>query len=323
MNIDLNNLPDEVLFFSNEQFYNFVEQCLGPDEMLLIKLQSIKNIRTLIHVPDVLDVLNIKCKEIVELKHRICFTDEDSHKFIVKPGIKAGIADLIEVLKDKNHRYIKRIKGSKHSSSSCKNNYSQLNESLSNTQSLTSVSSISAATLSTTTPNDSISVKDYVNIISDSIEKFCINTFENIILKNDIDYFIHLTQSHTYVEGNIKCNCNSRIKIIYRTQTNSFQLSSYFKHVKHSRCCMMKKKKQALNKIAEKNDNSSDKIVQDNDIPTLNDSVVSDQEMLNDDSENLHIINNNSITSKPNSPLRKRLSSFSSSSSTRLKKKKP
>ncbi|CAM4815916.1 unnamed protein product [Rotaria magnacalcarata] len=94
MNIDLNNLPDEVLFYSNEQFYNFIEQCLGHDEMELIKLQSIKNIRTLINVPDVLGVLNIKCKELVELKNRICFTNEDSHQFIVKPGIKAGIDDM-------------------------------------------------------------------------------------------------------------------------------------------------------------------------------------------------------------------------------------
>ncbi|CAF4426308.1 unnamed protein product [Rotaria sp. Silwood2] len=132
MNIDLNNLPDEVLFYSKEQFDTFIEQCLGVDEMMLIKLQSIKNIRTLINVPDVLAVLNVKCKELVDIKNRICFIDEGNNNFIVKPGVKAGIADLIEVLKDKNYKYVKRTKGSKSSTLCTKTSHSQLNASLSN-----------------------------------------------------------------------------------------------------------------------------------------------------------------------------------------------
>ncbi|CAF2117459.1 unnamed protein product [Rotaria magnacalcarata] len=302
MNIDLNNLSDEVLFYSNEQ-------CLGPDEILLIKLQSIKNARILINVPDVLGVLNIKCKEVVEIKNRICFTDEDSHQFIVKPRIKAGIDDLIEVLKDKNHRYIKRTKDSKSSSLSTKTSYTQLNASVSNAPSLNSTGSTSATTLSITTSPNVMSIKDYVNTIYDSIEKFCANTLKNILLKNDIDYFIP-------VDGYIKCRCNSRIKMIFRINTNSYQLSSYFKHIKHSRCRMMKKKQEQSNKLPKKIDDLSGDMVQNKDCHNIDNSSVSDQEMLNDENDSFHTINNNYTTKKSYSPQRKRFSSFLSISGT-------
>ena len=57
--MNLNNLPHEVLFYSNDQFYQFIENCLGVDEMNLLKVQSIKNIRTLIKIPDIFSALTI------------------------------------------------------------------------------------------------------------------------------------------------------------------------------------------------------------------------------------------------------------------------
>lgn len=321
MNIDLNNLPDEVLFYSNEKFYDFIEQCLGVDEMMLRKLQSIKNIRTLINVPDVLTVLNVKCKELVNLKNRICFIDEDNNNFIVKQGIQAGIADLVEVLKDKNYKYIKSIKGSKSSTSSIKTNHSQLNASLSNT--LISSNFTSSISTSATTTTNLMSMNGYVHVISENIEKFCVNTFKNINLKNDIDYFIHLTPSHTYIDGHIKCSCNTNIKIIFRANQNSFHLSSYFKHIKYSRCSMMKKKKGESSKLPEKNNDLSNKALQINNCNNIvNDDSESDQDKLDDENDCFQIINNNSTSNNSYSPVRKRLSTPLSSSGTIKKKKR-
>jgi hypothetical protein len=111
MTFDLNNLPDEILFYSNDQFYKFIEDGLGVDEMNLLKLQAIKNIRTLINVPNVFSILSIKCKELVDLKGRICFIDEnDSNNIIIKSGIETSIDDLIATLKEKNNKYTKRKK---------------------------------------------------------------------------------------------------------------------------------------------------------------------------------------------------------------------
>ncbi len=105
--MDLSSLPDEVLLYSNDQFYKFIEDCLGVDEMNLLKLQSIKSIRTLIKVPDIFSILSIKCKEIVDLKNRLCFIDDDNNNIIIKAGIKTSFDDLIITLKDKNNKYLR------------------------------------------------------------------------------------------------------------------------------------------------------------------------------------------------------------------------
>ena len=58
--MNLNSLPDKILFYSNDQFYKFIESYLGINEMNLLKLQSIKSIRTLIKVPDIFSVLTME-----------------------------------------------------------------------------------------------------------------------------------------------------------------------------------------------------------------------------------------------------------------------
>ncbi|CAF1363449.1 unnamed protein product [Rotaria sordida] len=233
MNIDLNNLPDEVLFYSNDQFYKFIEDCLGVDEMKLLKLQSIKNIRTLLNVPDVFAIFSINCKELADLKNNICFIDDDNDKnAIVKSGIKAGIDYLITILKEKNNKYIKRKKNSKPSPSllSSTTNRSNSNTPLSNT-SVSDFIDSSLTSTPTATPN-LMPINDYIDLISNSIEKFSINTFKNVILNNNDDYVICLTLLHTNINGHIKCGCKTTIKLCFRPNRNSFQLSSYFKHLK-------------------------------------------------------------------------------------------
>ena len=111
---DLHMLPDEVLCYSHNQFYKFIEDCLGVDEMNLLKVQSIRNIRTLINVPNIFSILRIKCKQLTELKDRICFIDEDDpNNFVIKSGIETGMTDLITVLKEKHIKYVKKTKNKK------------------------------------------------------------------------------------------------------------------------------------------------------------------------------------------------------------------
>ena len=49
-------------------------------------------------------------KEIIELKSRICFIDEDNKRFMVKAGIKTNIDSLISALKAKIKKQTKRTK---------------------------------------------------------------------------------------------------------------------------------------------------------------------------------------------------------------------
>ena len=110
MPIDLNNLSDDVLSYCNDRLYTFIEENLGVDEMMLIKMQSINNVRTLINVPDIMAFLCFNSKEIIELKSRICFIDEDNKRFMVKAGIKTNIDSLISALKAKIKKQTKRTK---------------------------------------------------------------------------------------------------------------------------------------------------------------------------------------------------------------------
>ncbi|CAF2663583.1 unnamed protein product [Rotaria sp. Silwood2] len=238
--IDLNNLLDEALFYSNDQFYKFIEDCLGVDEMNLLKMQSIKNIRTLLNLPDVFAILSVNCKELVDLRNSICFADEDNNNIIIKSGIKAGMNSLITTLQEKKSKYIKQTKNSKSSSSSLSytTNHLHSNTSLLNTTIPDSIDS--ALTSTPTTTLNLMPINHYIDVISDSIEKFSINTFKKVILKNNGDYFISVTSLDSNINGQIKCGCNTTVKLVFRSNRNSFQLSSYFKHLKNARCSMIK-----------------------------------------------------------------------------------
>ena len=104
MPFDLNNLSDDVLSYCNDRLYTFIEENLGVNETMLIKMQSINNVRTLINVPDIMAFLCLNSKEIIELKSRICFIDEDNKRFMVKAGIKTNIDSLISALKEKRKK---------------------------------------------------------------------------------------------------------------------------------------------------------------------------------------------------------------------------
>jgi hypothetical protein len=321
---DLNSLSNEVLFYVNDQFYKFIENCLGVDEMNLLKVQSIKNIRTLIKVPDIFSVLSFKNKELLDLKNRLCFIDDDdNNNIIVKAGIKTSFDDLITTLKEKNNKYSKGRKNSKLSSSSSSttndpisnaSSSSTTNDPISNASSLNTtnpnVSDSSVISTPTTVPN-LMSINDYIQVICDSIDKYLINTFQNIILKHNNDYVIHLKQLDIGINGHIKCGCDSIVKLAFRLHTKSFQLSSYFKHIKNSRCVMMKKKRQETNKSS----NSSNNVLQNDIFSDIEDEIIIDEENMDDSNENSQITTNTSISNDSSSFRKKR--SISSSNTTK------
>ena len=241
---DLNNLSDEVLYYSNDRFYQFIEDCLGFDEMTILKAQAIKTTRALINVPDVLAVLDLKCRELLDIKKRLCFITDDN-EFVVKPGIKAGIDDLIFLLKEKTNERLKKVKRMNVSSQIAANRISSINRSSTIVERVTTPNPQSIQS-SNVMPGALLTNDRHIQNITVAIERFSSKIFSEIILKNNVDYWIFLDSYDLIIDGHIKCDCHVSIKIYFRSNTNSFQLSSYFKHLKNSRCSMVKKKKQAL-----------------------------------------------------------------------------
>lgn len=256
MSFDLNNLPDDVLFYSNEQFFIFVEQYLGVDESELMKIQGIKNIRALIHIPDVLAVIDLDCDEVNEIKKRVCFNTKNKG-FVVKQGIKCGIQDLIETLRKKRNDYEKRSKRSKQSESSIRvtsnNGFNLSSSSEQNTNSSLPITTSTVIMNESSNSNLLMNI-DYVQCISDSIRKFCEKKFDDLLLVKDLDYTILSPDSSFDSHTRIKCSCGSTIKTNYREDTSSFQLSAFYKHIRDSRCIMMKMKKKKSEKIIESNE---------------------------------------------------------------------
>jgi hypothetical protein len=156
---------------------------------------------------------------------------------------------------------------------------------------------------------------NYVQLISDSIEKFSLHTFENIILKNSIDYVICLTTLGAEINGCIKCDCNTTIKIGFRSKSNSFQLSAYFKHLINTRCSMIKKKKQGLDKVPGIINKLSDTISHD-DGSNIDDINDFDEEDLSSQNDSPRTTTNISTRSSTNSSENKRSLPPPSTSST-------
>ncbi|UJR29459.1 hypothetical protein I4U23_010671 [Adineta vaga] len=207
MPIDLSKLPDDVLSYTNDRLYTFIEETLGLDEMMVIKIQSINNVRALMNVPDIMAFFSFNSKEIIALKKRVCFVDEDNNLFLVKAGIKTNIENLVSSLRKKKNKETKRTKNHKPSSTSLQTSTQSNNDqsilSTSNVSDLTSINSQLTPLISTTPKINSPNY--YIQKICDNIDKYCVNTFRSITLTNDVDYKIFMNMLNASTDGTITC----------------------------------------------------------------------------------------------------------------------
>ncbi|CAF4671508.1 unnamed protein product [Rotaria socialis] len=82
---DLYNLNDDVLFKSNDSFFEFVKEVCGDIEADILRVQGIRNARCLIRSTNLLDILKLDCDEVNEIKSYACFRCKGG-EFIVKQG---------------------------------------------------------------------------------------------------------------------------------------------------------------------------------------------------------------------------------------------
>ncbi|CAF1282975.1 unnamed protein product, partial [Rotaria magnacalcarata] len=73
-------LPDDLWSYSDDVFYDFVKEYVGEIETEILKIQRIKNVQTLLQVPDV------------------CFIADDM-TFMVRAGVRFNIQQFINLLK--------------------------------------------------------------------------------------------------------------------------------------------------------------------------------------------------------------------------------
>ncbi|CAF1452169.1 unnamed protein product [Didymodactylos carnosus] len=95
---DTSRLPPNILTYSNDNFYDFVQEFLGDVESDIVKIQCLKNARLLLHTPNVFSLFDLDCADLLELKKRACFILKNN-SYVVRPGIIYNIEYLINIFK--------------------------------------------------------------------------------------------------------------------------------------------------------------------------------------------------------------------------------
>ncbi|CAF1502360.1 unnamed protein product, partial [Didymodactylos carnosus] len=169
LSINIHLSPDEVLFYANDTFYEFVEQCL--------------------------DVLKVECEALNDIQTRVCFRLKDN-TYMVKPGTVAGVEDFVGTLRAKDREYLKKIEQQrKKSQREADNDESANTNQTPASQPLTANSSAgsSLALLSTdnspSTPSKALpSINDCKQSINEFIGKWCKSHTPGILLHESNDY---------------------------------------------------------------------------------------------------------------------------------------
>ena len=254
---DSYNLKDDVLFKSNEDFYEFVEQVTGQVEANILRVQDIRNAQCLIRLTDLLAILELDCEEVNALKPQACFLCKTG-EFIIKQGVKLNLDNLCDALKDKHERYKKKTQ--QHSRQQMpsstpftpstisttftdltNNDKSIVQESLVEVAlcdpsdiSLISISALSSISKYTTTIDHMVFVKDL-------IEKFSRKTFMSVVLKDNEHYSLMVVKDGQTFKATIKCQCGTKIMLPIRSDTATFILSNYYAHLTATNCSMVEK----------------------------------------------------------------------------------
>ncbi|CAF4833561.1 unnamed protein product, partial [Rotaria sp. Silwood2] len=90
-------LPDDIFSYTDTQFYDIVKRIVGESAAELLEIQSIRSPDSLLQIPDVFAILNIKCAALNSLKEKICLKSDDD-LYIVKPGIKSLMNYFCELI---------------------------------------------------------------------------------------------------------------------------------------------------------------------------------------------------------------------------------
>jgi hypothetical protein len=245
---DLYNLNDDVLFKSNESFYDFVQEVCGKIEADILRIQGIRNARCLIRSSNLLDILKLDCDEVNDLKFNTCFQLK-SGDFIIKQGVKLNLDNLFDALKDKHDKYSKknhRFERQKKHSQSITNAENSNNTNTQNSDMGTTTGSLSTTpSFDTNTTNSSlfiskhITINEHINFIKDLIEKFSRKTFVSTVLQQDEHYELLVTQDNQTYKAVIKCRCGTKLVLPMRSDPNKFILSNFYAHLTTSSCSMV------------------------------------------------------------------------------------
>ncbi|CAF0913864.1 unnamed protein product [Didymodactylos carnosus] len=240
--------PENALTLSGDNFFDYVRKKTNDIIVDILKVQEICSTATLLHCDDPLSVLEYDCDELVNIKRRTVFVLKPSGHAI-KNGVKGSIKYLIEMLKEMEIKYVKKSKIQQKNTASTLTSWNLPNSTDQKTTMTPlfdpqlfplshPISTASTLTCERTKDNIQIMIESWYKKNSDEIE-----------LIHDLGYKVIVKQvtNNSSVLCHIKCNCGAKLALALRADINSFQLSSYYKRIRGTKCSMMCKKKKGRN----------------------------------------------------------------------------
>ncbi|CAF2942254.1 unnamed protein product [Rotaria sp. Silwood2] len=104
--LDTKVLPSDLLTYHDDDFYNLINQLVGPDEVALLKIQGIRTVNTFLDISNIFDIVNIDSEEIDDIKTKSCFILKND-SYVIRPGSKASIEYLRDLFEKKQDEILK------------------------------------------------------------------------------------------------------------------------------------------------------------------------------------------------------------------------
>jgi hypothetical protein len=240
--INTSLLPNDILSYTDTQFYDVVKQIVGDNAANLLEFLGIRSAHSLLLIPDVFAILDINCAALKPLKEKLCLISDDD-TYIVKPGIKSLMNYFCDLIIKKHDEELKPSSKRKAMSNS-------LIPTITTTAPTTNTirlhhqqqSSSVTPTSTVIAPRTSLLDENYHRkFIINSVNSWCKKYSSSLSLVEGVNYHLTLTVSNTNETARIKCSCGGKVSLV-KIRKN-FQMSNFYKHLVSASCSTINKKK--------------------------------------------------------------------------------
>ncbi|CAF1369097.1 unnamed protein product [Rotaria sp. Silwood1] len=223
--LNTSRLPNDVLSYTDQDFYNFVEMFLGKLHAHLLSYLHINSVPCFLLTENPCSIfsLDIEDEVLEQLSREICIKLKNN-QLIVKPRVENSFKCLKDLLLKKIEQDMKRTK----------QNSKQQTVTLGNTTSTQSFSISSSMLISPpsllTSSYSALTIDEHRQYLLNCIKLWCLDNkanlqFNELELKEDTDFTFIFSNINNFLEVSVKCKCGSNINL--GKNAEKFQLSNY------------------------------------------------------------------------------------------------
>ena len=97
--LEMSRLPQDVLNYTDKQFYDFIKKFCGQDATDLLSIQAIRSVDSFLSVQDVYSIFELDSDDVKDIQKQ-CGFQKRNGTYTVRPGIKSTLDHLGTLLKE-------------------------------------------------------------------------------------------------------------------------------------------------------------------------------------------------------------------------------